>query len=122
VSWGVEAPFSPRKPRWEEILGEQVIRVSGSAGRSRGRFLVHIALGLFCVVMSAMFSSWVHIQNVNVRYEVSQRLLDQRQMKQTRDKLEIERQMLRSPKRISSLAERSFGMHLPGPEERVVVK
>ena len=116
-----EETFSPRKPRWEEILGEQVIRVSGAASRSRGRFLVHFGFGLTMAVLSALFSSWVHIQNVNVRYEVSQRLLVQRDFIQARDKLEIERQMLRSPQRITRLAQERFGMRLPAGEEQVVV-
>jgi hypothetical protein len=122
MSWQEPEPGSPRRVRWQELLENQVIRVSGAPGRNRGRFLVHFAGGISLAVTSALFSSWVHVQNVNVRYEVSQKLRVQRELIQARDELEIERQMLRSPRRIMGLAEGELRLHLPANEERVVVK
>jgi hypothetical protein len=46
----------------------------------------------------------------------------QEDLYQTRAALDIERQMLRTPKRISRLAEQEFGMILPEVEDRVVLR
>jgi hypothetical protein len=43
-------------------------------------------------------------------------------LRQERAALEIERQMLRTPKRISRMAEQEFGMSLPEVEDRVVLR
>jgi hypothetical protein len=74
------------------------------------------------VTASALFAGWVHVQSITLRYQVARMVQLQEDLYQTRAALDIERQMLRTPKRISRLAEQEFGMILPEVEDRVVLR
>jgi len=122
MSWREVEPGIQRPIRWREILEDQTIRVSGTPGHSRGTFFVRLAAGISLTIMSALFSSWVHVQNINVRYQLSQKLRVQQELILSRDQLEIQRQMLRSPTRITKLAEERFQFRLPEVAQKVILK
>jgi cell division protein FtsL len=111
----------PREVKWLELLGTQVIRLPRAAGPS-GRRLKHLLGGVALVVCAALLASWVHVQSITVRYRYSQAYEVQQQRVQIRDALEIERQMLRRPQRITRIAEKDLGMVLPEVEDRVILK
>jgi cell division protein FtsL len=104
-----------------ELLGAQVIRLPNAEGQG-GRWVGHLVSGVLLLVAAALLASWVHVQNIAVRYEYSQAYDVQRQRTQIRDALEIERQMLRSPQRILPIAEDEFGMRMPSVGERVILE
>ena len=108
--------------RWTELLGEQVVKISRDSGPRTGRLTGHIVAGIGLVAASALFSSWVHVQCITLRYEVSKMYDAQQTLIQTRDALEIERQMLRSPQRIVRIAEQELGMRLPEAGELGVLQ
>lgn len=104
-----------------EILGAQVIRLPNSKGQG-GRWVGHLVAGLLLLVAAALLASWVHVQYIAVRYKYS-RAYDVRQQRvQIRDALEIERQMLRRPERIITIAENDLGMRMPQIGERVILE
>ena len=84
--------------------------------------LVQVLAGIGLIVASALFSGWVHVQGITSRYRLARMVRLQEDLKQTRAALEIERQMLRTPERISRLAEQQYGMVLPDVEDRVVLQ
>lgn len=110
------------KGRWTELLGEQVVRVASDSGPKSGRMVVHIVAGIGLIAACALFSSWVHVQSIRLRYQVSKMHDMQQTLIQIRDALEIERQMLRSPQRIVRIAEQELEMHLPEAGEAVVLQ
>lgn len=112
----------PKKAKWTEILGEQVVRVPGTSGRKKSRLPGHLVAGIVFTLACALFSGWVHVQSITTRYRVSRMLRVRTNLTQQRDTLEIEKQMLCSPNRITRLAVETFGMHLPGEEERVILE
>jgi len=71
---------------------------------------------------SALLAGWVHVQALALRYRVAEMVRLQEELVQERAALEIERQMLRTPKRVAGMAEREFGMLLPHVEDRVVLR
>ncbi len=111
----------PRKAGWMELLGEQVIRVP--RGREPGLVpLGPLFGGILLAVAAALFSSWVHVQTLAYGYRFSQAYRLHEKRRQIRDALEIERQMLRSPQRITRIAEEELGMVLPELDDRVIVR
>jgi hypothetical protein len=74
------------------------------------------------LVAAALLASWVHVQNITYRYRYSQAYAVQQQRLQIRDALEIERQMLRRPQRITRIAENELGMLLTEVENRVILE
>lgn len=104
-----------------EILGTQVIRLPHGKG-SRGRRVGHLVAGVVLLVATALLANWVHIQSITYRYRYSRAYRMQQKRVQIRDALEIERQMLRRPQRITRIAENDLGMMLPKVEDRVILK
>jgi hypothetical protein len=104
-----------------EILGTQVIRLPHAKGQGR-RWVGHFVAGVVLLVSAALLASWVHVQNITVRYRYSQAYRMQQKRLQIRDALEIERQMLRRPQRIIPIAENDLGMRMPSVEERVILE
>ena len=111
----------PRRTKWMEVLGTQVIRLPQATG-GRGRWLGHLLAGVVLLVGAALLASWVHVQNITYRYRYSRAYEVQQQRLQIRDALEIERQMLRRPQRITHIAENELGMVLPEVENRVILE
>jgi cell division protein FtsL len=121
---GTEAAISRRSnsPRWKELLSNQAVRITQADRRGRGRLLTQLLAGIGLVTAVALFAGWVHVQSITLRYRVARMVQLQEDLYQERAALEIERQMLRTPKRISRLAEQEFGMVLPEVEDRVVLR
>jgi len=81
-----------------------------------------VVAGIGLIVFSALLAGWIHVQTLTLEYRVAEMIRLQEDLQQERAGLEIERQMLRTPKRISGLAEQEFGMFLPEVEDRVVLR
>jgi hypothetical protein len=112
----------PKKARWTDVLSQQAVRASRKDRRGRVGVPVQVVAGIGLIVASALFAGWVHVQALTVEYRVAEMVRLQGDLRQERAGLEIERQMLRTPKRLSELAEREFGMILPEVENRVVLR
>lgn len=108
--------------RWSEVLGQQVVRIRSAPRARKGQLLAHLLAGIVLVGVGALISSWIHVQSFALRYRVTQLHREQESLIQSRDALEIERQMLRSPGRVTWIAEEQLGMRLPEPGERVVLR
>jgi len=104
-----------------EILGTQVIRPPRAKGRG-GRWVGHLLAGVVLLVATALLASWVHVQSITYRYRYSQAYRMQKKRVQIHEALEIERQMLRRPQRITQIAENELGMILPKVEDRVILE
>jgi len=78
--------------------------------------------GVLLLVATALLASWVRVQNITYRYHYSHAYRLQQKREQIRAALEIERQMLRRPQRITRIAEQDLGMILPHVEDRVILK
>jgi len=104
-----------------ELLGTQVIRLPSAEGQG-GRWVGHLLAGVVLLVATALVASWVHVQNITVRYRYSREYRIQQERVQIRDALEIERQMLRRPQRIVRIAEKDLGMRIPSIEDRVTLE
>ena len=111
----------PRSVRWMELLGTQVIRLPSAEVRG-GRWLGHLVAGGMVLAGSALLASWVHVQNIAVRYQYSRAYRTQQERTQILNALEVERQMLRRPERIVRIAEKDLGMKIPSVEDQVAVK
>ena len=112
----------PKKAKWVEILNNQVIRPSNSKDQTSKRRLKHLMMGMGCVTICALFSSWIHVQSIASHYRLSEAERKHKELLQIRASLKIESQMLKSPQRIVGLVENKLGMVLPGEGERVVLK
>lgn len=113
---------NPRKTRLMQILEEQVIRPSRMPAGSRMRKLGPVLAGAVLVAVSSLLSIWVHVQAIHLRYRVSQAYEENRRLLERQAALEVERQMLTAPQRISKIAEKELGMYIPGVEERIVLQ
>ena len=111
----------PRSAKWMELLGTQVIRLPSGEGQAP-RWVGHLLAGVVLLVAAALAASWVHVQSITVRYRYSREYRIQQERLQIRDALEVERQMLRSPRRIVRVAEEDLGMRIPSIEDRVMLK
>ncbi len=111
----------PRSAKWMEVLDAQVIRLPQQKGQAH-RWIGHLLAGGMLLVATALLASWVHVQSIAYRYKYSQAYRVHQKRLQMRDALEIERQMLRSPQRISRIAEKELGMKLPLMQDRVRVE
>jgi len=98
------------------------VRIVRADRRGRARLLGPVLAGIALIVASALVAGWVHVQSVALRYRVAEMIRFRDELVQERAALEIERQMLRTPKRIARMAETEFGMFLPEVEDRVVLK
>ncbi len=105
--------------KWMEVLGAQVIQFPEAKGQG-GRWIGHLVAGLLLMVAAALLASWVHVQNIAVRYQYSQAYEVRQQRVQIRNALQIERQMLRRPQRIIPFAEKELGMKMPPAGQRVI--
>lgn len=110
------------KGRWAEVLSQQAVRVSRKDRRGGVGVPAQVVVGIGLIVASALFAGWIHVQALTLEYLVAERVQLQEDLRQERAALEIERQMLRTPRRISGLAEKEFGMFLPEVEDRVVLR
>lgn len=113
---------SQLKTRWGQILEEQTIRPSRAPARNRLRRLGPVLAGSVLVTGSSLLSIWVHVQAINLRYQVSQEYEENRRLQERHAALEVERQMLRSPERITRIAEEELGMRVAGVEERTILR
>ncbi|MEW6439626.1 MAG: cell division protein FtsL [bacterium] len=111
-----------RKTRWVQLLEEQLIRPARPPAGKRMRKLGPILAGTGLVTATSLLSIWVHVQTINLRYRVSQAYEENRRLLERQSSLEIERQMLRSPQRITRIAEQDLGMCLPDLRARTIVK
>lgn len=111
----------PKSEKWVEILGTQVIRLP-NAKHPEARWVLHLLAGGVLVVATALFASWVHVQNITYGYKYSRAYRVKQKRVQVQDALEIERQMLRRPQRIVRIAEEKLGMRIPSVEDRVVLE
>ena len=112
----------PKKAKWDELLDSQVIQPSNTAGQKSGLWLRHLLCGIGLLILSGLFSSWIHVQSITCRYQFSRVYQHQQTLLHAEDALKIESQMLRSPQRIAEIAENKLGMVLPEPGDRVVMK
>ncbi len=112
----------PRKAKWAEILGNQVIRLPTARDYKSKRWFKHILMGMGLVTVCALFSSWIHVQSIANYYRFSEADRMNKKLLQIRASLKIESQMLKSPQEIARRAENELGMILPEKEERVVLK
>jgi len=110
-----------RSIRWTELLGTQVIRLPRATGHRR-RWIGHLLGGVLLLVATALLASWVHVQNISYRYRYSHAYRVQQKREQIRAALEIERQMLLRPQRITRIAEKDLGMILPQVENRGILE
>jgi len=84
--------------------------------------LAHVLAAIGILASCVLFAGWVRVQCISHRYRLARMVELQEELEQDRAALEIERQMLRSPQRISRLAEQQYGMVLPDAGDRVVLK
>ncbi len=112
----------PRRLKWAEILGNQVIRLPAARDHKARRWFKHLLVGMGVVTICALFSSWIHVQSMTSHYRFSKADGLYKELLQIRASLKIESQMLKSPQRIAGVAENELGMILPEEGERVVLK
>ena len=112
----------PKRIRWLEILETQVIRLPAKTGRRGGAWALRFLLGIGLLAACALFASWVHVQNIRYRYRLSQAYAVQDRQLDNQDALLVEKQMLRSPRRILRIAEQEMGLVLPEAGDRTVLR
>ncbi len=68
------------------------------------------------------FYTWCRVQCVNLGYMISKTAEDQRSIRDSNNKLEIELARLKTPERIVKVAREKCGLQMPKPEQIITLK
>jgi cell division protein FtsL len=109
----------------KSTTSETIIRrpISGQQGAAfRRAFLYPSFLFIFLVFVISVFFVWSRVELVHLEYDISSMEGKLRTLKQEQRCLRLEVASLRSPSRIEQVARNDLGMHMPNPEQILVVK
>jgi cell division protein FtsL len=89
--------------------------------RSSNRVLFFI-LFLFFLIGGSLFYVWSRIQVIQVGYEISNALKEERALAEANKKMRLEIAMLKSYTRIEKIAVEELGMSKPRPDQVIVIR
>jgi cell division protein FtsL len=73
-------------------------------------------------IVELFFYTWCRVQNVNLGYAINQENARSRELVTLQNNLKIELERLKSPERISRIAEKHIGLVKPSPEQMVIIR
>jgi len=76
---------------------------------------------MLCFLAELFFYAWCRVQVVQTGYGISAGAKQQRRLLALQRNLNIELARLKSPKRISTIAQEQLGLFKPGPEQVIVI-
>ena len=79
-----------------------------------------IILSLF--ISELLIYTWSRVQCVNVGYEINSKTMENIDLKAVRKNIQIEFARLKSPARISKIAEERLNLDTPTPDQIIVVQ
>lgn len=94
---------------------------SGRSGRKSPLFFVVVLL-LFCFIGSALFYVWTRIQVIQLGYEISNALKEEKSLTLANKRLRLEIATLKSYARIEKVATEELRMSKPKPDQVVVIR
>jgi cell division protein FtsL len=82
--------------------------------------------GLWFMLMSVfiaelLFYTWIRVQCTQIGYEINQATETYQQRVTMQNNLKIESARLKSPERIAAIAQQKLGLHVPKPEQIVIM-
>jgi cell division protein FtsL len=98
--------------------------MTDSAPKSRRRNPKVIALWitLLCVFIAELLVyTWLRVQCVRVGYEISTLNREQQRLNELQSNLKVELARLKSPQRITKIAQEKLGLMLPTPKQMMVM-
>ncbi|MCF8067312.1 MAG: cell division protein FtsL [Desulfobacterales bacterium] len=83
-------------------------------------------LGLWIIILlffitELLFYTWCRVQCVRTGYEIANETRRHQQLEMLQNNLKIEITHLKSPERISKIAEKKLGLVTPTPEQMIVI-
>jgi cell division protein FtsL len=97
------------------------LQMAKKMNRSSNRVLFFI-LFLFFLIGGSLFYVWSRIQVIQVGYEISNALKEERALAEANKKMRLEIAMLKSYTRIEKIAVEELGMSKPRPDQVIVIR
>jgi cell division protein FtsL len=95
---------------------------AASRSRARKSNLLLFALPTLLLIVSSLFFVWSRIQVIQLGYEVSSALKEERALGEANKKLRLEIATLKSYTRIERFATEELGMSKPSPDQVIVIR
>lgn len=95
---------------------------SGGKGAARSRLLPFFTLFMLLLIGGSLFYVWSRIQVIQLGYEISNALKEERTLNGLNKKLRLEIATLKSYARIEKLAAEELGMAKPRPDQVIVIR
>ncbi len=88
----------------------------------RWDLFILLVLIILMAIGGALFYVWSRIQVIQLGYEISNALKEEKELKETNKKLRVEIATLKSCSRIERYAVEELGMAKPKPEQVVIIR
>ena len=95
---------------------------SGGKATAKSRLLLFFALFMFWLIGGSLFYVWSRIQVIQLGYEISSALKEERTLNGGNKKLRLEIATLKSYARIEKVAAEELGMAKPRPDQVIVIR
>ena len=90
--------------------------------KRRNPKMIAVWIALFCIfIVEFLGYAWVRTQCFGVGYEISALMKEQQGLNELQANLRIELARLRSPQRITRIAQEKLGLTLPTPRQTLVM-
>jgi hypothetical protein len=76
---------------------------------------------LLVFIVELFFYTWCGVQSVNLGYDISKIMGRQKELLKLQKNLTIELARLKSPQRITEMAQNRFGLIVPAPEQVITL-
>jgi cell division protein FtsL len=95
---------------------------SASKSRRRNPKVIALWITLLCVFIAELLVyTWLRVQCVRVGYEISTLNREQQRLNELQSNLKVELARLKSPQRITKIAQEKLGLTLPTPKQMMVM-
>jgi cell division protein FtsL len=90
--------------------------------KRRNAKMMVVWIVLLCVIIAELLGyAWVRMQCVGVGYEISALTKEQQRLNELQANLKLELARLKSPQRITKIAQEKLGLTMPTPKQMMVM-
>ena len=80
-----------------------------------------LLLLMFAFIAELLFYTWCRVQYTGVNYEITEQTARTQELSAMQDNLKIELARLKSPERITKIAQTQLGLVIPSPQQTIIL-